>query len=125
MTRVPAKSRVQHILRLPAVLAATGWSRSTLYLKITNSKFPAPIKLDPEGRAVGWPEDDVLAYQQARISAGRSVAERDPPLEPVKELWAAVGRRGGKDSVASVIAAHTVTRPAAPPVKRATSCRNR
>lgn len=35
----------------------------------------------------------------------RSVAERDPPAERVKELWIIVGRRGGKDSVASVIAA--------------------
>jgi len=31
---------------------------------------------------------------------------RDPPAKPVRELWCVVGRRGGKDSVASVIAAH-------------------
>ena len=37
----------------------------------------------------------------------RSVAERDPPKKPVKELWVIAGRRGGKDSIASVIAAHT------------------
>jgi hypothetical protein len=37
----------------------------------------------------------------------RSVAERDPPTRRVKELWCVVGRRGGKDSVASVIAAHS------------------
>ena len=37
----------------------------------------------------------------------RSVAERDPPTERVSELWIVAGRRGGKDSVASVIAAHT------------------
>jgi phage terminase large subunit-like protein len=35
----------------------------------------------------------------------REVAgERDPPARPVKELWAMVGRSGGKDSVASAIA---------------------
>jgi hypothetical protein len=34
----------------------------------------------------------------------REVAERDPPTRPVKELWACVGRSGGKDSVASAIA---------------------
>src|SRR5437764_10915600 len=35
----------------------------------------------------------------------RTVAERDPPRQPVKELWIIGGRRGGKDSVASAIAA--------------------
>ena len=34
------------------------------------------------------------------------VAERDPPKRRVRELWAIVGRRGGKDSVASAIAAY-------------------
>src|SRR3954447_5456150 len=37
----------------------------------------------------------------------RTVAERDPPKRRVRELWCIVGRRGGKDSVASVIAAHS------------------
>jgi hypothetical protein len=37
----------------------------------------------------------------------RSIAERDPPKRRVRELWCIVGRRGGKDSVASVIAAHS------------------
>lgn len=37
----------------------------------------------------------------------RSVADRDPPKRRVKELWCIVGRRGGKDSIASVIAAHS------------------
>lgn len=37
----------------------------------------------------------------------RTVADRDPPTEPVKEAWFIIGRRGGKDSVASVIAAHS------------------
>jgi hypothetical protein len=36
----------------------------------------------------------------------RSVAERQPPSKPVKEIWIAAGRRSGKDSVASEIAAH-------------------
>lgn len=37
----------------------------------------------------------------------RSIAERDPPKRRVRELWCIVGRRGGKDSVASVIGAHS------------------
>jgi hypothetical protein len=35
----------------------------------------------------------------------RAVAERDPPKHRVQELWCVVGRRGGKDSIASAIAA--------------------
>jgi hypothetical protein len=35
-----------------------------------------------------------------------AVAERDPPATPCREFWALVGRRGGKDSVASAIATH-------------------
>jgi Prophage CP4-57 regulatory protein (AlpA) len=47
---------VRTILRKQAVLAATGWSNSTLYKKIQEGKFPKPIKLDPDDksdRAVG------------------------------------------------------------------------
>jgi hypothetical protein len=36
-----------------------------------------------------------------------AVAEREPPSRPVREVWVVAGRRGGKDSVASVIAAQT------------------
>jgi len=36
----------------------------------------------------------------------RSVADREPPTAPVRELWAICGRRAGKDSVASLIASH-------------------
>ena len=36
----------------------------------------------------------------------RTVAQRDPPSQRVRELWIVSGRRSGKDSVASAIAAH-------------------
>ena len=36
----------------------------------------------------------------------KSVAEREPPGHRVRELWAIAGRRSGKDSVASFLAAH-------------------
>jgi hypothetical protein len=37
----------------------------------------------------------------------RSVSDRDPPRQRVRELWCIVGRGGGKDSIASLIAAHS------------------
>lgn len=57
------------ILRLGAVKAATGLSRSTIYLRISDGVFPAPVNLG--GRAVGWPADEVAAINAARI-AGRT-----------------------------------------------------
>ncbi len=43
---------VRKVMRLPAVLAATGWAKPTLYTKIADGKFPKGTKLDPDGRAV-------------------------------------------------------------------------
>lgn len=39
----------------------------------------------------------------------RAVAEREPPTRRVRELWIIAGRRAGKDSIASVIAAHVAS----------------
>jgi len=60
------------ILRLPAVKAATGLSRSTLYLRIAQGVFTHPVSLG--GRAVGWPAHEVAALNTARI-AGKADAE--------------------------------------------------
>jgi prophage regulatory protein len=67
-------STLRRGLRLPAVLAAMGWSRSTLYAKIAEGKFPKPVKPDPDGRAVMWWEDEVIEKQQA-ANAARDVTE--------------------------------------------------
>ena len=56
-------------IRPRQVQDAMGWSRSTLYEKISLGLFPRPVKLDPNGRAVGWPEREIAAYQQDRIDA--------------------------------------------------------
>jgi len=60
------------ILRLPAVKAATGLSRSTLYLRIAQGVFTHPVSLG--GRAVGWPAHEVTTLNAARI-AGKPDAE--------------------------------------------------
>lgn len=61
-----------NILRLPAVKASTGLSRSTLYLRIAQGIFPRPVSLG--ARAVGWPATEVEALNAARIS-GKSESE--------------------------------------------------
>ena len=61
-----------NILRLPAVKARTGLSRSTLYSRISEGTFPAPIALG--ARAVGWLESDVDDWLDQQVKASRSHA---------------------------------------------------
>jgi len=61
-----------NILRLPAVLADTGLSRSTIYLRIAQGVFTHPVSLG--ARAVGWLAHEVTAINAARI-AGRTEAQ--------------------------------------------------
>lgn len=58
---------LQNILRRDAVERLTGLPRSTLYAKVATGEFPKPIKLGV--RAVGWLEQDIVSWQQARIEA--------------------------------------------------------
>ena len=50
-----------------------------------------------------------LPMTTAEVEFFRTVAERDPPKKRVRELRAIAGRRGGKDSVASLVAAHAAS----------------
>ena len=60
---------VHTIVRRRQVEAATGYSRSTIYLRISQGLWPKPVSLG--ARAVGWPAAEVAALNVARI-AGRS-----------------------------------------------------
>ena len=57
------------ILRLPAVKSRTGLSRSTIYLRISEGRFPKAISLG--GRAVGWIEAEVNDWLNQQIEASR------------------------------------------------------
>ena len=57
------------ILRLPAVKARTGLSRSTIYLRISEGRFPKSVSLG--GRAVGWVEAEVTEWLNQQIEASR------------------------------------------------------
>lgn len=57
------------ILRLPAVTSASGYPRSTLYLRINQGLWTKPVHLGE--RSVGWPAHEVEAINAARI-AGKS-----------------------------------------------------
>jgi hypothetical protein len=47
-----------------------------------------------------------LPMSESEVAFFRTVAEREPPRSQVKELWIIGGRRGGKDSIASLIATY-------------------
>ena len=60
------------LLRLPAVKAECGYSRSTLYLRMSQGLWPRPVSLG--ARAVAWPASEVAMLNAARI-AGKTEAE--------------------------------------------------
>ena len=60
------------ILRLPNVKARTGLSRSTIYLRIAEGRFPKPVSLG--GRAVGWVEEEITDWLNQQIANSRLAA---------------------------------------------------
>ena len=54
------------LIRKRRVLAMTGWSNSTLYNRIAAGLFKPGVKVGP--RMVAWPQSEVEAYIQARIT---------------------------------------------------------
>lgn len=58
---------LRRILRLPQAVEATGESRSTIYKRIAEGEFPKPVKLG--AKSIGFVEDEIAAYNAARIAA--------------------------------------------------------
>jgi prophage regulatory protein len=69
------KNMATTILRLPAVKARTGLSRSTIYLRISQGRFPAPISLGY--RAVGWVESEINEWITKHIEESRKSTKGD------------------------------------------------
>jgi prophage regulatory protein len=79
-------SRNYTILRLPAVKVESGYSRSTIYLRISQGLWTRPVNLG--FRAVGWPSSEVAALNAARI-AGKTddeIRELVLKLEAVRKM---------------------------------------
>lgn len=63
------------ILRRRQVEARTGLSRSTLYQRIAEGSFPAPINLGNASigdRAVGWVESEIESWIATQIERSRA-----------------------------------------------------
>ena len=61
--------KAKRFIRLPEVINRTGYRRTSIYEKISEGTFPAPIKLGP--RAVAWVSEEIDKWMDA------CVAERD------------------------------------------------
>ena len=61
--------KAKRFIRLPEVINRTGYRRTSIYEKIAEGTFPAPIKLGP--RAVAWVSEEIEDWMDARV------AERD------------------------------------------------
>lgn len=59
----------QKVIRLPKVKEKVGLSRSSIYLRIAQGKFPTSISLGD--RAVGWLEADIEQWLDERIAASK------------------------------------------------------
>lgn len=74
---MPSKAP-ERILRIRLVLERTGLSRSTLYRKIQDGKFPRQLKI--ADRCVGWRESVVNEWLNDPLQSARSGRFPDPEL---------------------------------------------
>jgi len=69
------------ILRLPVVLDRTGLSRSTVYQRVTEGRFPLPVSLG--ARAVGWIEAEVEEWIARQIEVSRGIRGQKTGMNPL------------------------------------------
>ena len=62
MTEAPPGDEPDRILRLKAVLAMTGLSRTTLYRRIALGRFPRPVRISE--RCAGWRASAVRTWMR-------------------------------------------------------------
>jgi predicted DNA-binding transcriptional regulator AlpA len=60
------------IVRPSELIVRLGYCRSHLHRLVGKGVLPPPVKLRPGGRAVGWPESVVIAFEQERDAAARA-----------------------------------------------------
>jgi prophage regulatory protein len=61
------------LIRLSDVRKRVPFSRSAIYLLVSQGKFPKPVNIGP--RAVAWIESEIDAWVQARIAESRNQSE--------------------------------------------------
>jgi prophage regulatory protein len=64
-------TKPRRALRLPLVAAKTGMKKTQIFEAVTRGSFPAPFKILPGGRAVGWDEAEIDAHLERQMAARR------------------------------------------------------
>jgi predicted DNA-binding transcriptional regulator AlpA len=68
------------LMRIREVLRLCGLSRTTLYREIKLRTFPAQVKLS--ARSVGWLQDDVMMWLNARVAQRGPAYKAKSQIEP-------------------------------------------
>ena len=55
------------LIRLPQIIEITGMKKASIYLWMSENRFPKPIRIG--ARSVGWVESEISAWIRARIAA--------------------------------------------------------
>ena len=70
------KASLLRVIRLSELPIYVGLKRSQIDELIRSGEFPPPIKLSDTGRAKGWLEHEIIAWQQRRIAQRDANAKR-------------------------------------------------
>jgi predicted DNA-binding transcriptional regulator AlpA len=70
MTEFNSLNRMYRLRDLPQFV---GLRRTQIIVLIKAGKFPKPISLSDAGRAIAWLEEDLIAWQHARINKRDSI----------------------------------------------------
>src|SRR5579859_552831 len=79
--RLEGEKMPEKILRLPNVLDRTGLSRSTVYQRVTEGRFPRPVSLG--ARAVGWIETEIEEWIARQIEVSREIRGQRTGVNPL------------------------------------------
>jgi predicted DNA-binding transcriptional regulator AlpA len=71
----PAAPRLRRILRMRDLPPYVGLHKTQIGELVKAGQFPRPVPLSDTGIAVGWLEDDIISWQDARISKRVVVAQ--------------------------------------------------
>lgn len=62
---------MEMFLRLPEVKRRVALSRSTIYERMRDGRFPHPVDLSGNGRAKAWVESEINEWIEKRIAESR------------------------------------------------------
>ena len=73
--------RLNRIIRKRDLPRYVGLQRTQIELLVERGEFPKPVPLSDSGRAVGWSESELWAWQQARLAKRDSAVKKCQILE--------------------------------------------